>query len=111
MSETLKHARLGITSLLIGVCFWLYFLLLSYLLFYTDFSAFIFPQTSDYLLQFVEFIALLIFYLMIPGIGFIAGIAFGFVGITDKTRKRSFAVAGLILNILPFIAALIYNLI
>jgi hypothetical protein len=111
MKVPLQHSKLGIASVLIAIVVWGYFLLLGTLLLKTELANNLFPKDMGFIAQAAAFLLIILFVLLLPLAGFLAGLVFGIFGIFQKTRKRVFAVIGLILNVLPLIFGVIYNLV
>lgn len=112
MNETIdkKHSKLGIASCVIAVLTWIYLAVLIYLVYYNEgFMRYIdrnvLPSNSgmaDFSGLGTALVLLLIFFVVIPIAGHLTGLVFGFIGAVQGTKKKTFAVAGLIMNLLIF---------
>lgn len=106
MNERQKHSKLGIASCLIAIGIWTLFFLFFVLSLNSDgFSKFV--ETTFYDLLHINtgltVIVMVILFGVIPIGGHILGAIFGIIGSCGKNKQRSFAVIGLILNILPLV--------
>lgn len=118
-NELLKtqHSKLGIASCVIALTVWIYLAVLIYLFFYNEefgrkFNDFL-PKNSgmaDFSGLGTALVLMAILFLIVPVGGHLSGLIFGLIGIIQKTKKKSFAVAGLVMNTLLFIAGTIVNM-
>lgn len=117
-NETIKtqHSRLGIASCLIAVLTWIYLAILIYLVYYNDnFTRYVsdnfLPRNSgmsDFSGLGTALVFMLIFFVVIPVGAHLTGIVFGFIGTVQKTKKKTFAVAGLVMNLLIFFSGIFF---
>ncbi len=106
-SDFLPHSKLGITSCVIAVIVFVYFLVAGYVSLYVldDFfkDSNVFAALGIVIIWFFIHLALCSF-------GFTIGLALAIVGVIKKDKKRLFPVIGLIFNLLPLISALIFTI-
>lgn len=120
-NETIKtqHSRLGIASCIIAVLTWIYLAVLIYLVYSDDkFTRYIsdnfLPRNSgmsDFSGLGTALVLMLIFFVAIPVGAHLTGLVFGFVGVVQKTKKKTFAVAGLIMNLLIFFSGILFSIV
>lgn len=119
-NELLKtqHSKLGIASCVIALTVWIYLAVLIYLFFYNEefgrkFNDFL-PKNSgmsDFSGLGTALGLMVVMFLIIPVCGHLLGLIFGLIGVIQKTKKKLFAVAGLIMNALIFVGGLVLNII
>lgn len=118
MNETIekKHSKLGIASCVIALLTWFYLAVLVYLVYFNDnFTRYIsdnyLPRNSgmaDFSGLGTALVLLLIFFVAIPVGGHLTGLVFGFLGAVQRTKKKTFAVAGLVMNLLIFFSGIFF---
>lgn len=105
-----KHSKLGIASFLLAIATSLYLFLLIWSFFYTK----IVPKVLNDIFpnEFGATLFVLLFYIFLfiglPLAGYLTGLIFGISGTVQKKKKRSFALIGIVLSVLPILAATIY---
>lgn len=101
--EPLAQSKLGVASCVIAVLIFVYFIAAGLIGFYGLDSFF---KDSD--VYAVIGIALISFFLHLAvcSVGFVVGLTLGLVSLTIKDKRRTFGIAGVILNSIPLIAAI-----
>ena len=113
------HSKLGIVSCIIAGAVWLYFALAFYLVFFVDgftkrLSDIFIPESkgiSDLSGMGVAVVLFAAIFFFIPAAGHSTGALFGLVGVFRSSTKRMFAVAGIVLNVLPIATLFLFWLI
>jgi hypothetical protein len=116
--ENQKQSKLGVASCLIALAIWLYlgiiFFFLTYVPGFTRYLDNHLFRNSDGSSAFgTMFLAMILFFgffILIPFGGHLVGLILGIAGAVQKSKKRLFGVIGIVLNVLPFIVVLIWNL-
>lgn len=121
MNETInkKHSKLGIASCLIALITWIYLTILIYLVYFHEgFTQYIsdhyLPRNSgmaDFSGLGTALLLMVIFFFIIPIAGHLTGLIFGLIGVFQKTKKKTFAVVGLGMNILIFFTGMFFYVI
>lgn len=119
MDAPMRHTKFGILSCLTAFCVWLYFAVMLVLVFYTDgFSkwladAFV-PESrgiSDFRGMGTAVVLFALIFFFIPVAGHLFGLMLGIIGAFRTSRKRTFAFAGIFLNLLPVVVLAVFYLI
>jgi len=100
----LEHSKLAVASVVVAVVVWIYFFLAGYILFYVIGDALAKDINPD--VGILGFLVGFFTHLAVCSIGFAIGLVFGLVSLTFKDKKRTFAVAGVIMNLTPIILAI-----
>lgn len=114
-----KHTRFGILSCLTAAGVWLYFVVIFVLVFYVEgftrlLSDAFLPDSrgiSDFRGMGTAVVLFAVLFFFIPVIGHLLGLLLGVIGLFQTSRNRIFAIAGIILNLLPAVILVIFYLI
>lgn len=116
---SLKHSKFGVASCVLAATTWFYLAVLIYLFFYSEsfakaFNGIIQPTTNK-VVDFNGFgtalLSTAILFLVIPFAAHSIGFIFGLIGAFQKSKRKTFAIAGLVMNVLIFIIPLIFQVI
>ncbi|MEQ1923812.1 MAG: hypothetical protein ABL952_15005 [Pyrinomonadaceae bacterium] len=114
-----RHSKLGIASCLMAFAVWIYFVVMLYLVFFTEgftkvLSDLFVPDSrgiSDFRGMGTAVVVLAVIFFLIPVAGHILGLLMGAIGMVLPGRKRFFPAAGITLNLLPVVILSIFYLI
>lgn len=109
------HSKLGIASIILAIGNWIYMTCVAFFFnsdsFSKIFDRYFSSNQSGMVKGFEDFntaiILAVVLLLIIPSFVHLIGFIFGIIGSFSKTKKRFFAVIGLILNALPFVLSII----
>lgn len=106
-----RHSKLGIASCLMAFAVWIYFVVMLYLVFFTEgftkvLNDLFVPESrgiSDFRGMGTAVVVFAVIFFLIPVAGHILGLLMGSIGMVLPGRKRFFPTTGIILNLLPVI--------